>query len=121
MARLDELGVLVVAAAGNEGTGEPRYPAAYPSVIGVGADRPRAPRLRAQQPRPLGGDLRAGRRGALHACRATAFAFGSGTSFAAAHVSGALAVLLGAGARAADGARGAVPTGGRARAKVRRR
>src|SRR5262249_6915576 len=42
MARLDKLGVLVVAAAGNEGTSEPRYPAAYPSVIGVGAtDRER--------------------------------------------------------------------------------
>lgn len=33
-------GVIVVAAAGNEPTGEPVYPAAYPSVIGVGATAP---------------------------------------------------------------------------------
>ena len=30
-------GVIVVAAAGNSGSGDPQYPAAYPNVIGVGA------------------------------------------------------------------------------------
>ena len=30
-------GMIIVAAAGNEPTGKPVYPAAYPSVIGVGA------------------------------------------------------------------------------------
>jgi thermitase len=30
-------GMVIVASAGNEPTGQPRYPAAYPSVIGVGA------------------------------------------------------------------------------------
>jgi thermitase len=33
-------GVIVVASAGNEPTGRPVYPAAYPSVIGVGAAYP---------------------------------------------------------------------------------
>ena len=35
--RLDDLGAIVVAAAGNEGVDEARYPAAYPSAVGVGA------------------------------------------------------------------------------------
>jgi thermitase len=33
-------GLMIVASAGNEPTGKPQYPAAYPSVIGVGALRP---------------------------------------------------------------------------------
>ncbi|MBY0396118.1 MAG: S8 family serine peptidase, partial [Thermoleophilia bacterium] len=37
VARLEALGLVVVAAAGNEGRSDKRYPAAYPSVIGVGA------------------------------------------------------------------------------------
>lgn len=36
----DSQGLILVAAAGNEPTGEPVYPAAYPSVIGVGALTP---------------------------------------------------------------------------------
>jgi subtilisin family serine protease len=35
--RLDDLGAIVVAAAGNEASDEARYPAAYPAVVGVGA------------------------------------------------------------------------------------
>ena len=31
-------GMIIVASAGNEPTGQPVYPAAYPSVIGVGAE-----------------------------------------------------------------------------------
>ena len=37
MAYADSKGLIVVAAAGNEPTGDPVYPAAYPNVIGVGA------------------------------------------------------------------------------------
>jgi subtilisin family serine protease len=112
--RLENLGGIVVAAAGNEGTREPRYPAAYASVIGVGA---------------LGSDGSAFARGnlgpsaeilapgveVLSTVPGNAFAFGDGTSLAAAHVSGALALLVSASAdpaaartalfRAADEAR----------------
>jgi hypothetical protein len=41
-ARLEELGVLVVAAAGNDGTDRPQYPAANPGSIAVGASVPDA-------------------------------------------------------------------------------
>jgi hypothetical protein len=101
MARLDELGVLVVAAAGNEGTREPRYPAAYPSVIGVGsADRER--RVYARSNRGLSAELFAPGSEVLSTLPGDGFAFASGTSFAAAHVSGALAVLIGAGSTPAE-------------------
>ncbi len=36
----DSKGLIIVASAGNEPTGEPRYPAAYAAVIGVGALAP---------------------------------------------------------------------------------
>lgn len=101
MARLDQLGVLVVASAGNEGTDAPRYPAAYPSVIGVGAvDRER--RLYARGNRGASAEILAPGVEVLSAVPGDAFAFGSGTSFAAAHVSGVLAVLLGSGADSAS-------------------
>jgi subtilisin family serine protease len=101
MTRLDELGVLVVAAAGNEGTSEPRYPAAYPSVIGVGAsDRER--RVHARSNRGLSAELYAPGVEVLSTVPGDSFAFGTGTSFAASHVSGTLALLLGAGATPAE-------------------
>jgi subtilisin family serine protease len=101
MARLDELGVLLVAAAGNEGTSEPRYPAAYPSVIGVGAsDRER--RVYPRSNRGLSAELYAPGVEVLSSVPDDAFAFGTGTSFAAAHVSGSLALLIGAGASPAE-------------------
>lgn len=93
--RMDELGAVVVAAAGNEGLAEPRYPAAYPSVVGVGAvDRAGAPYAR-------------GNRGAwvellgpgveiLSTVPGGGFAFGDGTSLAAAHVTGVLALAISA-------------------------
>ncbi|HEY8494854.1 MAG TPA: S8 family serine peptidase [Myxococcota bacterium] len=93
--RMDALGVLLVAAAGNEGGEAPRYPAAYPAVIGVGAiDRTGAPYAR-------------GNRGAwvevlapgveiLSTVPGGGFAFGDGTSLAAAHVSGVLALAVAA-------------------------
>jgi subtilisin family serine protease len=101
MARLDELGVLIVAAAGNEGTSEPRYPAAYPTVIGVGAsDRER--RVHPRSNRGLSAELYAPGVEVLSTVPGDAFAFGTGTSFAASHVSGSLALLLGAGATPAE-------------------
>lgn len=95
MERLDELGVLVVAAAGNEGTREPRYPAAYPSVIGVGA-HDRSGVLYARSNRAPSAELLAPGVEVLSTVPGDAFSFGSGTSFAAAHVTGTLAILLGA-------------------------
>jgi thermitase len=97
MTRLEKLGALVVAAAGNEGTSEPRYPAAYPSVIGVGAiDSGGA--LFARGNRGASVELLAPGVEVLSTAPGNAFAFGDGTSLAAAHVSGALAILLGASA-----------------------
>lgn len=106
MSRLDQLHVLVVASAGNEGTDEPRYPAAYPSVIGVGASN----RERQRHTRSNGGasaEILAPGVEILSSVPGDAFAFGSGTSFASAHVSGVLGILLGAGAEPA-GARAAL-------------
>jgi subtilisin family serine protease len=69
MARLDELGVLVVAAAGNEGTDEPRYPAADPTLIGAGAaDRER--RADARSNRALSAEIYAPGVEILSACPA---------------------------------------------------
>jgi len=96
MSRLDQLGAVVVASAGNEGTEAPRYPAAYPSVIGVGAvDRDR--KLYARSNRGLSAELTAPGVEVLSAVPGDAFAFATGTSFAAAHVSGVLGILVGSG------------------------
>jgi subtilisin family serine protease len=97
MVRLDQLEVLVVASAGNEGTDAPRYPAAYASVIGVGAVDPGGARY-ARSNRGASAELLAPGVEILSAVPGNAFAFGSGTSYAAAHVTGMLAVLIGAGA-----------------------
>ncbi|HEB90852.1 MAG TPA: hypothetical protein ENI85_14860 [Deltaproteobacteria bacterium] len=94
MGRLEELGVVVVAAAGNEGTGQRRYPAAYPSVVGVGAvDRDGM--LFERSNRGTWVELFAPGVEILSTVPNDAFAFGSGTSLAAAHVTGALAILTG--------------------------
>jgi hypothetical protein len=112
--RLERLGALVVAAAGNEGTREPRYPAAYASVIGVGAvgvdDK-----IFARGNLGASAEILAPGVEVLSTVPGDAFAFGDGTSLAAAHVSGALALLVSASAdpaaartalfRAADEAR----------------
>lgn len=95
--RLDQLGMVVVAAAGNEGSDEPRYPAAYPTVIGVGASDAEG-RPAATSNRGLSAEIWAPGDEVLSTVPGDAFAFASGTSFAAAHVSGALAVLIGGGA-----------------------
>jgi Subtilase family len=95
MARLEKLGALVVAAAGNDGTSEPRYPAAYPSVVGVGAVGPDGA-LYARGNRGPSAEILAPGVEVLSTVPGDAFAFGDGTSLAAAHVSGALAILVGA-------------------------
>lgn len=93
--RMRELGVLLVAAAGNEGSDRPRYPAAYPSVIGVGAVDTDG----ARWPRSNHGPwvaISAPGTEILSTTPGNAFAFGDGSSLAAAHVAGLLAVLLAA-------------------------
>jgi len=94
VARLEELGLVVVAAAGNDGREEKRYPAAYPSVIGVGAVD-RDGRLFRASNRGAWVELYAPGVEVLSTVPGSAFAFGSGTSLAAAHVTGSLAVLTG--------------------------
>jgi subtilisin family serine protease len=95
--RLDDLGAIVVAAAGNEGIDEPRYPAAYPSVVGVGAVDAKGVRYDHSNGGPSAQIWAPGAE-VLSTVPGGAFAFASGTSFAAAHVTGALAVLIGSGA-----------------------
>ncbi|MBK7950875.1 MAG: S8 family serine peptidase [Deltaproteobacteria bacterium] len=94
VARLEALGLVVVAAAGNEGRSDKRYPAAYPSVIGVGAvDRDGKRFATSNHGRWV--ELYAPGVEVLSTVPGNAFAFGSGTSLAAAHVTGSLAVLTG--------------------------
>jgi len=91
--RMRELGILLVASAGNEASGEPRYPAAYPTVVGVGAfDQIGKPWARANH----GDWVRVLAPGVevLSTAPGDAFAFGDGTSLAAAHVTGMLALAL---------------------------
>ena len=94
VARLEELELVVVAAAGNEGREDRRYPAGYPSVIGVGAID-RDGRLFRSSNRGAWVELYAPGVEVLSTVPGSAFAFGSGTSLAAAHVTGSLAVLTG--------------------------
>lgn len=92
VARLEELGAVVVAAAGNEGIREKRYPAAYPTVIGVGAVDREGSTFAASNRGPWV-ELGAPGVDVLSTIPGNAFAFANGTSLAAAHVTGALAVL----------------------------
>ncbi|HEY8121053.1 MAG TPA: S8 family serine peptidase [Myxococcota bacterium] len=90
--RLDTLGVALVAASGNRPSATPAYPAAYPWVIGVAAsddDRKLAPSG------PLV-DLTAPGVEIVSTSANGGYAFASGSSLAAAHVSGALALLTAA-------------------------
>ncbi len=95
MDRMDGLGVVVVAAAGNEAVAEPRYPAAYPSVIGVGA-LDRTGRAYARGNRGPAVEVLAPGVEILSTVPGGRFAFGDGTSLAAAHVTGVLALAIAA-------------------------
>lgn len=95
MNRLDQLGVLLVAAVGNEATEEARYPAAYPSVIGVGAVD-RAGQIYARGNRGASVELLAPGVEIVSSVPGNAFSFGDGTSLAAAHVTAALALAVAA-------------------------
>jgi len=90
--RLDTLGVAIVAASGNRATAAPAYPAAYPWVIGVAATD------RARQLAPTGPlvDLTAPGVEIVSTAANGGYAFASGSSLAAAHASGALALLASA-------------------------
>lgn len=95
MDRLDQLGVVLVAAVGNEATDEPRYPAAYPSVIGVGAvDRDGKPYARGNRGSAV--EVVAPGVEIVSSVPGDAFAFGDGTSLAAAQVTGVLALAVAA-------------------------
>jgi subtilisin family serine protease len=94
--RLEELGPVVVAAAGNEGSREPRYPAAYPTVIGVGSFDPRR-RISARSNLGPSAQILAPGAEILTTVPGDSFSFVDGTSLAAAHVSGVLALLTAAG------------------------
>jgi subtilisin family serine protease len=90
--RLLELGVVVVAAAGNGSSALPTYPAAYPGVIGVGAvdstGQPYAQGNRGPWVSVAGPGVEI-----LSTTPDDSFAFVNGTSLAAAQISGVLALL----------------------------
>jgi subtilisin family serine protease len=92
MNRLEELGVLVVAAAGNEGSDEPRYPAAYPSVISVSAIDAQD-HVHGRANRGAWVDVLAPGVEILSTVPGDSFAFATGSSLAAAHVAGVVALL----------------------------
>jgi subtilisin family serine protease len=92
MLRLQELGLLVVAAAGNEGTDTPRYPAAYPSVIAVSSLDEKGD-LYGRANRGDWVDVLAPGVDILSAVPGDGFAFATGSSLASAHVAGVLALL----------------------------
>ena len=95
MDRLDQLGVLLVAAVGNEATAEARYPAAYPSVIGVGAaERGGAPYARGNRGKWV--EVLAPGVEIVSTVPGDSFSFGAGTSLAAAHVTAELALAVAA-------------------------
>ena len=95
MDRLDQLGVLLVAAVGNEGVDEPRYPAAYASVIGVGAIDAKG-RLYPRNNRGAAVEILAPGVEIISTVPGDSFGFGDGTSLAAANVTGLLALAVAA-------------------------
>lgn len=94
--RLEALGVTLIAAAGNDASENPLYPAAYASVIGVGATG-RGGSPFAQGNRGPGNELTAPGVDIVSTAPGGGFAFADGTSLATAHVSGVLALVASAG------------------------
>jgi subtilisin family serine protease len=95
MARLDGLGIVAVAAAGNEGSDAPRYPAAYPTVIGVNAlDQDGAPFTANNRGSHV--EIAAPGVEIISTIPGGGFAFSDGTSLATAHVSAVLGLLIAA-------------------------
>lgn len=90
--RLDTLGVAVVAASGNRVSQTAAYPAAYPWVIGVAA----SDRNRRLAPTGPIVDLVAPGVEIVSTAASGGYAFASGSSLAAAHASGALALFTAA-------------------------
>lgn len=119
VSRLERLGIGLVAASGNENTEQARYPAAYPSVLGVGAVDRRGT-LYARSNRGLSAKLLAPGVEIVSTAPNSSFAFGSGTSLAAAHVSGAMALLVGSGMTPAQARALLVPDGARQPARLRK-
>lgn len=95
MTRLSALGVSLVAAAGNDGSEEALYPAAYPTVIGVGATG-RGGVAYARGNRGPGTEITAPGVDVVSTAPGGGFAFADGTSLATAYVTGALSLLASA-------------------------
>jgi thermitase len=87
-------GALVVAAAGNEGGTEPRYPAAYPAVVGVGATDNAGRTISAFSNRGSWVDLAAPGEG-IFTTSIGGYASFDGTSFSSPLVAAAAALVLG--------------------------
>lgn len=90
--RLVELGAVVVAAAGNGASEKPAYPAAYPGVVSVGAVDATGKEFKQGNHGPWVAIAGPGVE-VLSTAPGNSFAFVSGTSLAAAQVSGVLALL----------------------------
>jgi subtilisin family serine protease len=86
-------GVVVVAAAGNDGTTEPWYPAASPGAIGVGATDPGGDELAWFSNAGASVDVVAPGMGITSTTRDAGYATGNGTSFAGPLVAGTAALV----------------------------
>lgn len=86
-------GVVVIASSGNNNTDEPRYPSAYPNVIAVTAVDHLSKRYKLAN-RGEHIDLAAPGVGIMTIAPGDRYDFATGTSIAAAHVSGSIALFM---------------------------